>query len=268
MMNICPANGEPCLLACGRPNSVFKLPCAPSPGIGHNGGPPLEDERPIAGPSRVGAWASSVSDEAKSPEEEEAKELPGTVISDGVYHYYMPLESGVAPPVNLNANTVLFRFGHLWMTPVGGPSWDATDLYRWPVWEAVDEDGYPTDLGAEDRLVDPRAVSLPDDQDLRNEMPIYDGCVAYFPNALAAISQLSYKATQQHHPDEEMHWDRSKSTDHLNKIIRHSIDAGKFDDKGVRHSAGLAWRALANLQEELERELGLPPSPASRNRSW
>ncbi len=67
----------------------------------------------------------------------------------------------------------------------------------------------------------------------------------------------------EHHPDQPMHWDRSKSTDHRNKIMRNLVDCGKFDDKNQRHSAMVAWRAMANLQEELERDLGLPPS---RNR--
>jgi hypothetical protein len=99
-------------------------------------------------------------------------------------------------------------------------------------------------------------------------MCLFDGFMAYFPNAMAEVAKLSYAATQQHHPDQPMHWDRSKSLDHLNKIGRHMIDAGKLDDKGQRHSAALAWRAMANLQEELERDLGLPPSPASRNRPF
>jgi len=117
--------------------------------------------------------------------------------------------------------------------------------------------------------VDPmRQVTLPEDQDERNSMLLFDGFMAYFPNAMAAVAQLSYAATKQHHPDKEMHWNRSVSTDHKNKIARHLIDAGKLDDKGIRHSVGLAWRAMANLQEELERDLGLPPSPGSRNRPW
>lgn len=114
----------------------------------------------------------------------------------------------------------------------------------------------------------PRQVTLPEDQEERNAMKLFDGFMAYFPNAMAEVAKLSYAATQQHHPDQPMHWDRSKSTDHLNKIGRHMIDAGKLDDKGQRHAAALAWRAMANLQEELERDLGLPPSPASRNRPW
>ena len=113
-----------------------------------------------------------------------------------------------------------------------------------------------------------RQVTLPEDQDERNQMCLFDGFIAYFPNAMAEVAKLSYASTQQHHPDQPMHWDRGKSLDHLNKIGRHMIDAGKLDDKGQRHSAALAWRAMAHLQEELERDLGLPPSPASRNRPW
>lgn len=113
-----------------------------------------------------------------------------------------------------------------------------------------------------------RQVSLPEDQNERNQLCLFDGFMAYFPNAMAEVAKLSYAATQQHHPGDTMHWDRSKSLDHLNKIGRHMIDAGKLDDKGQRHSAALAWRAMAHLQEELERDLGLPPSPASRNRPF
>jgi hypothetical protein len=124
------------------------------------------------------------------------------------------------------------------------------------------------DLGRVNTPSVPRQVTLPEDQNERDQMCLFDGFMAYFPNAMAEVAKLSYAATQQHHPDQPMHWDRSKSLDHLNKIGRHMIDAGKLDDKGQRHSAALAWRAMANLQEELERDLGLPPSPASRNRPF
>jgi hypothetical protein len=109
-----------------------------------------------------------------------------------------------------------------------------------------------------------RDVSLPDEANKRNEYPMADGLLDYFPNALAEVSKLSYLATMQHHPDKPMHWDRSKSTDHRNKILRHLVDAGKRDNKGLRHSAMVAWRALALLQEELERDEGYPTSRASR----
>ena len=110
--------------------------------------------------------------------------------------------------------------------------------------------------------------SLPDDAEKRLEYPMADGLLDYFPNALAEVARLSHKATLQHHPDQPMHWDRGKSTDHANKIIRHLVDRGKLDDKGLRHSTMVAWRALALLQEELEQAEGLPPSRASRNRPY
>lgn len=108
--------------------------------------------------------------------------------------------------------------------------------------------------------------SLTDDATKRLEYPMADGLLDYFPNALAEVARLSFVATRQHHPDRPMHWDRSKSTDHRNKIIRHLIDTGKFDDKGMRHSTMVAWRALALLQEELERDEGLPISRASKDK--
>lgn len=100
--------------------------------------------------------------------------------------------------------------------------------------------------------------SLPEDDAARNELPMFDGLLAYFPNALAYVSTISKIGNEQHNPGEDLHWDRNKSKDHLNKIVRHAVDAGKKDARGVRHSGRLAWRALANLQEELEREEGAP----------
>lgn len=91
-----------------------------------------------------------------------------------------------------------------------------------------------------------------------------EGLLDYFPNALAEVARLSYAATQQHHPGKAMHWDRSKSRNHRDKIMRHLIDTGKLDDKGQRHSTMVAWRALALLQEELEEQEGYPLSRASQ----
>jgi hypothetical protein len=112
---------------------------------------------------------------------------------------------------------------------------------------------------------------LPEDSELRNSYPMADGLIDYFPNALAEVSRISYIGNQKHNPGEPMHWARSKSTDHRNKIARHLVDVGGFEETEVdgkpvkvRHSAYLAWRALANLQEELEREEGYPMSRGSR----
>lgn len=103
-----------------------------------------------------------------------------------------------------------------------------------------------------------REVSLPDDAADRESYPIAEGALYYFPNALAEVSKISKIGNDQHNPGEAMHWARSKSTNHADKIIRHLIDAGKTDANGNRHSAYMAWRALALLQVELENDLNLP----------
>lgn len=100
--------------------------------------------------------------------------------------------------------------------------------------------------------------SLPDDAAERNQFPMAEGLLDYFPNALAEISAVSRIGNDQHNPGEPMHHARNKSTDHANKIVRHLIDRGKRDSKGIRHTAYLAWRALALLQEEIERDTGAP----------
>lgn len=75
----------------------------------------------------------------------------------------------------------------------------------------------------------------------------------YFPDALAEVAFCSYMGNEQHHSDKPLHWDRDKSNDHLDALMRHLKDAGNLDDDGVLHSAKVAWRALANLQLELEK---------------
>lgn len=104
----------------------------------------------------------------------------------------------------------------------------------------------------------PTRGHLPDDDKERLEYPMFDGLLAYFPAALAEVARVSKIGNDQHNPGQPLHWARSKSTDHENKILRHLVDSGKKDSKGVRHSARLAWRALALLQVELEREEGAP----------
>lgn len=95
------------------------------------------------------------------------------------------------------------------------------------------------------------------DSATRKTYPMFSGLLAYFPDALAEVSKLSYIGNQKHNPGEEMHHARGKSTDHADCIARHLLNHGGFDGD-TRESAALAWRALALLQEELERELGLP----------
>lgn len=85
-----------------------------------------------------------------------------------------------------------------------------------------------------------------------------EGLLWYFPAALAAVAHVSKVGNDQHNPGQPMHHARGKSTDHADCIIRHLADAGTIDTDGLRHTAKAAWRALALLQEELEREEGAP----------
>lgn len=86
----------------------------------------------------------------------------------------------------------------------------------------------------------------------RKQAPLYRGLVKYFPRALVAVSELSRLGNEQHNPGSELHWDRSKSGDEMDALMRHALDAGTFDNDGARHSTKVAWRALANLEKELE----------------
>jgi len=88
----------------------------------------------------------------------------------------------------------------------------------------------------------------------RKQRPVYSGVLKYFPDAIREVAFVSYIGNQQHHPDKELHWDRNKSTDELDALMRHLICAGTKDKDGVRHSAKVAWRALANLQKEIEND--------------
>lgn len=98
---------------------------------------------------------------------------------------------------------------------------------------------------------------LPADNNARKNLPITTGVIDYFPDALTAVAEVSFLGNQKHNPGEPMHWSRNKSNDHADCVSRHLIERGTRDNKGVRHSAQLAWRALALLQEELEIEAGL-----------
>jgi Domain of unknown function (DUF5664) len=98
---------------------------------------------------------------------------------------------------------------------------------------------------------------LPSKSGERKIFPMGTGLLDYFPDALAAVSEVSYRGNQKHNPGEPLHWARGKSMDHADCIIRHFVERGSRDEEGNRHSAQLAWRALALLQEEIEAELKL-----------
>jgi len=102
-------------------------------------------------------------------------------------------------------------------------------------------------------------VALPEDADGRKETPICTGVMDYFPAALAEVARVSKAGNDQHNPGQPLHWARGKSVDHADCIARHLVQRGTKDTDGQRHSAKVAWRALALLQEELEAEAGFVP---------
>jgi hypothetical protein len=99
----------------------------------------------------------------------------------------------------------------------------------------------------------PNRVSiLPDDPAERKKYPIATGVLDYFPDALAEISRVSYTGNEQHNPGQSLRWDRSKSKDEADTMIRHFMARGSRDSDGQRHTAKAAWRLLALLQKEIE----------------
>lgn len=84
---------------------------------------------------------------------------------------------------------------------------------------------------------------LPTDAKARKDIPLYSGLFKYFPDALIAVAKLSKKGNDQHNPGKSLRWDRSKSGDELDALMRHIIDED-WD--------AVAWRALAHLQKEIE----------------
>lgn len=180
-----------------------------------------------------------------------------TKTSDG-WTIYRPTNYGVVPPQAPTGPSIQYRVH-------AGPEWAAwsepTDAHRLG-WSPSYE--YRWLASPSTATWDQSEGSLPTDTQARTAFPMATGFLDYFPNAVAEVAKLGAAATRQHHPDEEMHWDRNKSTEHADKILRHLVDRGKLDADGERHSAKVAWRALALLQEELESDLGLPISRASR----
>jgi hypothetical protein len=103
-------------------------------------------------------------------------------------------------------------------------------------------------------------MPLPSDRDARNALPLWDGCMAYFPDCWAEIAKVSVLGNKQHALGDKLRFARDVSTDHENKVIRHMLDhaAGNvLDTDGTYHLAKAAWRCLAALQVAIEAQNAL-----------
>ncbi len=99
-----------------------------------------------------------------------------------------------------------------------------------------------------------RPTTLPSEPQERKKFPVASGVLDYFGDALVALSHVSWKGNEQHNPGQSLRWDRSKSADEADTLIRHFLQRGSLDSDGIRHTAKMAWRALALLQKEIEAE--------------
>jgi len=99
-----------------------------------------------------------------------------------------------------------------------------------------------------------RAEILPDGAAERKKYPVASGVLDYFPDAIAAIANVSWQGNEQHNQGKPLQWDRTKSGDEADTLQRHFLQRGQFDKDGIRHTAKMAWRALALLQKEIEAE--------------
>lgn len=97
----------------------------------------------------------------------------------------------------------------------------------------------------------PTPAGLPTDGAARKRIPMYSGLIAYFPQACAAVAGHSWVGNEQHHPGQPLHWDKAKSTDHADCIVRHLTDYAISGD--ITELKATAWRALALLQTALEK---------------
>lgn len=131
-------------------------------------------------------------------------------------------------------------------------------------------------LSCSNKINDAPALTLPTDSAERKTVPLYSGCLAYFPAALAGVAKISYEGNKKHNPGQPLHHARGKSTDHADCILRHLVDlqdllarekSSPFTPFGqqevLREASSLCWRALA-LSQELHERFGAPLAPGAK----
>jgi hypothetical protein len=132
------------------------------------------------------------------------------------------------------------------------------------------------------------AMTLSEDSQERKDVPLYEGCMLYFPAALAGLAQHSKMGNDKHNPGQPLHHSRNKSTDHESCIVRHLMDLGDlealvtrsglsaetltpsepYDAELIRRilaeANALFWRAGALSQKLHEKYGGAPLAPGAK----
>lgn len=120
-----------------------------------------------------------------------------------------------------------------------------------------------------------KILTLPTDSEARKQIPMFSGCIKYFPAAIAGVAKISKAGNDKHNPGQELHHDRSKSLDHPDCIVRHLADVADLIAKLERGEntnpeqilaevSSLAWRALAYSQTLHEKYDGAPLAPGAK----
>ena len=98
---------------------------------------------------------------------------------------------------------------------------------------------------------------LPTNPSARKHLPIGTAVLDYFPLALAELARVSLVGQKQHNTKG---WDKSKSADHADALVRHYLERGTIDSDGCSHSGKMLWRAMALVEEECRARA---PSPSA-----
>ena len=98
---------------------------------------------------------------------------------------------------------------------------------------------------------------LPEDPKERKELPMWRACLMFFPKTFVAITKLSMKGQKQHkYKEGNIEWDRSKSSDDWDSLIRHMFnlqEAIKNKDVGqIQQTSSVSIRNKVTKKEGLE----------------
>lgn len=104
---------------------------------------------------------------------------------------------------------------------------------------------------------------LVSDSEYRKMLPVGTVITEYWPDALKGAAAVAWVGNEKHNPGEHLHWSRDKSADHVDCLLRHTIDAKKDDGwvtetlpdgrvYQVRHASAALWRAACLAQLDAE----------------
>lgn len=102
------------------------------------------------------------------------------------------------------------------------------------------------------------AKNMKSESQQRKETPVWSGVLRYFPDAIQAVARVSFKGDVKHNGPNDgsrnIQWSRDKSTDQEDCVVRHMLTPDEIDpDTGETHLTHAAWRVLAALQLQIER---------------